>query len=29
MSLFPDTDDWTSQRVGAVDGIRCGIGGWT
>lgn len=29
MSLFPEQRDWTAQRVGAVDGIRCGIGGWT
>ena len=29
MSLFPGPGDWTMQRIGAVDGIRCGIGGWT
>lgn len=34
MSLFPagaapDSGDWTTQRVQAVDGIRVGIGGWT
>lgn len=34
MSLFPDSkapeaDDWTSQQVEPVDGIRVGIGGWT
>ena len=29
MSLFPAPDDWTSQRVDAIDGIRTGIGGWT
>ena len=29
MSLFPEPGDWTTQSVGAVDGIRCGIGGWT
>lgn len=25
----PDTADWTTQRVDAIDGIRVGIGGWT
>ena len=34
MSLFPDSaapesGDWTTQRVAAIDGIRVGIGGWT
>ena len=34
MSLFPDSaapesGDWTTQRVDAIDGIRTGIGGWT
>ena len=34
MSLFPDSaapesGDWTTQRVDAIDGIRVGIGGWT
>ena len=29
MSLFPAPDDWTAQRVDAIDGIRTGIGGWT
>ena len=29
MSLFPAPDDWTAQRVDAIDGMRTGIGGWT
>ena len=28
MDLFPQPEDWTGRRVAAVDGIRCGIGGW-
>ena len=34
MSLFPnskapDSSDWATQQVEAIDGIRVGIGGWT
>lgn len=27
--LFADAGDWTGRQVAPVDGIRCGIGGWT
>jgi uncharacterized protein YecE (DUF72 family) len=27
--MFREPDDWTTQRVDAIDGIRVGIGGWT
>ena len=29
MDLFTAKDDWTGQSIPPVDGIRCGIGGWT
>ena len=29
MALFTQPDDWTRRSVPPVDGIRCGIGGWT